>query len=202
MADRGAAQANPAQRELGYWYVPSFLGVDQADALLAALAVTGNWQRETFRIYGRSVLVPRSVAWWGDVGLNYRYTGVDHRCSGWAEVLLPLRSRVTEALGWQPNLVLGNRYRDGRDYMGYHTDDELGHGPWVASISLGAPRRFLIRARGGSDSARPIADGLTLEHGSLLVLRGDLPHALPRTARPVGERINLTFRRLGGRGRP
>ena len=201
MADRGSALASSVQTEPGYRYVPSFLAADQADALLRALAVTANWQRETFRIYGRTVPVPRSVAWWGDAGLNYRYTGVDHPCSGWAPMLLPLRDRIAELLGWQPNLVLGNRYRDGRDYMGYHTDNELGHGPWVASISLGAPRRFLIRAGGVSHSPRPIADALTLGHGSLLVLRGDLPHALPRTARPVGERINLTFRRLGNRVR-
>jgi alkylated DNA repair dioxygenase AlkB len=191
-----------AERDPGYRYVPGFLAADEADALLHALRATSDWQRESFRIYGRTLPVPRSVAWCGDAGLNYRYTGVDHRCTGWAANLLPLRQRVAEVLGWQPNLVLLNRYRDGRDYMGYHTDDESGHGPWVASVSLGATRRFLVRTDGVARSTRRVADALALAHGSLLVLRGDLPHALPRTVRPVGERINLTFRRIDSGSRP
>ena len=94
--------------------------------------------------------------------------------------------------------MLANRYRSGADAMGWHSDDEpeLGMQPLIASLSLGATRRFLLRRR--DDPAQRLA--LDLEPGSLLLMAGDTQrhwkHALPRTARPVGERINLTFRRI------
>jgi alkylated DNA repair dioxygenase AlkB len=94
--------------------------------------------------------------------------------------------------------VLANRYRDGRDAMGWHSDDEpeLGPAPVIASVSLGASRRFVLKHR--DDPAQKLA--LELDHGSLLVMAGatqrHYKHALPRTARPVGERINLTFRHI------
>jgi alkylated DNA repair dioxygenase AlkB len=93
---------------------------------------------------------------------------------------------------------LANRYRDGRDYMGWHSDNEssLGPRPVIASLSLGATRRFVLKHR--REASRILE--LPLAHGSLLVMRGDTQanyrHSLPRTARPVGERINLTFRRV------
>ena len=96
------------------------------------------------------------------------------------------------------NSVLANLYRDGRDAMGWHSDDEpeLGSAPVIASVSLGATRRFVLKHR--RDAARKLV--LELAPGSLLVMAGDTQrnyrHALPRTARPVGERINLTFRCL------
>ncbi|HBK45083.1 MAG TPA: alpha-ketoglutarate-dependent dioxygenase AlkB, partial [Xanthomonadaceae bacterium] len=102
------------------------------------------------------------------------------------------------ATGADFNSVLANRYRDGRDAMGWHSDDEpeLGPQPLIASLSLGAARRFAFRHR--SDPALRLA--LTLGHGDLLLMAGATQshyrHALPRTARPVGERVNLTFRRI------
>jgi alkylated DNA repair dioxygenase AlkB len=102
-------------------------------------------------------------------------------------------------LGLTFDSVLANRYRDGRDSMGWHSDDEkeLGPDPVIASVSLGAGRRFRLRHRSRPDLATL---DLVLEHGSLLVMQGATQHhwkhCLPRTARPVGERINLTFRRV------
>jgi alkylated DNA repair dioxygenase AlkB len=96
------------------------------------------------------------------------------------------------------NSVLANRYRNGRDYMGWHSDNEsaLGPRPVIASLSVGATRRFLLKHRQRSEAKLE----LELPHGSLLLMRGETQthyrHALPRTARPVGERINLTFRRI------
>ena len=112
--------------------------------------------------------------------------------------LLPVRARLSRQLGLAFNSVLANRYRNGRDAMGWHSDNEpeLGPQPVIASLSLGAPRRFKLWGNG------PDAPGMDLDlpHGSLLVMRGDTQthdrHALPRTARPVDARINLTFRRI------
>jgi len=100
------------------------------------------------------------------------------------------------------NSVLANLYRDGRDSMGWHSDDEpeLGAQPAIASLSLGSTRRFVLKHR--NDPSRKFA--LELPHGSLLLMRGatqaNYRHALPRTARPVGPRINLTFRRIAPQG--
>jgi alkylated DNA repair dioxygenase AlkB len=162
-----------------------------ADALLRQLRSGVVWRRERVRLFGRLRTVPRLVAWYGERGLNYRYAGVDHLCDGWPPGLLTLRSRLARELDFDFNLVMLNRYRDGSDAMGWHRDDEAGLDPLVASVSLGAERRFLVRA---PQAARSTA--LLLGHGSLLLFDGRLPHALPRTRRPIGERVNLSFRRL------
>jgi alkylated DNA repair dioxygenase AlkB len=105
---------------------------------------------------------------------------------------------VRELSGAEFNAVLLNLYRDGRDGMGWHADDEpeLGRNPVIASVSLGATRRFCLRHR----RRRDLKLDLPLPHGSLLLMAGATQHhwlhALPKTQRPVGERINLTFRRV------
>jgi alkylated DNA repair dioxygenase AlkB len=172
-----------------YW--PGFLDESAADRLLLCLSDEVVWQAETFSLYGRTSEVPRLVSWFGDPGLNYRYTGSDHRCSGWHPELEALCQELHARCGLETNFVLLNRYRDGQDSMGWHTDDETGHRPQVASLSLGSTRRFLTRSFAGQPSLR-----WDLEHGSLLLLDGREPHALPKTRRPVTERINLSFRFL------
>lgn len=180
----------PAPGLLG-GYRPRFLEPTAASRLLRALLAEAGWVQESLVLFGRRRPVPRLVAWYGDPGVNYRYAGTDHLCDGWLAPLAALRQRLAAELGFVSNLVLLNRYRDGNDAMGWHRDDEPGLDPCVASISLGAPRRFLVRSE---PDAR--AQALTLEHGSLLLLDGARRHALPRTRRPVDERVNLTFRRL------
>jgi alkylated DNA repair dioxygenase AlkB len=108
---------------------------------------------------------------------------------------------VEQATAHRFNSVLLNLYRNGRDSMGWHADDEpeLGPAPAIASVSLGALRRFRLRPRAGLVHA-PLS--LDLPHGSLLLMRGPTQqhwqHALPKTARPVGPRLNLTFRWVAG----
>ena len=109
-----------------------------------------------------------------------------------------MRERLERTLDVTFNSVLANLYRDGTDAMGWHSDaePELGPAPVIASISLGAMRRFALKHR--DDPARKLT--LELPHGSLLVMSGATQrhyrHALPRTTRPIGPRINLTFRRI------
>jgi len=183
----------------------AWLDCAAADALMNDLLERVEWQAERLRLYGRDVAVPRLVAWFGDPGLNYRYSGTNHVCTGWLPELLPLRERLRTEEGLHCNLVLINRYRDGRDYMGWHSDAERGHRPRIASVSLGATRRFLVRPppKAGAEVAGCAVAGcaaahrsqaLELPHGSLLLMDGRLPHSLPRTRRPVTQRINLTFR--------
>ena len=108
-----------------------------------------------------------------------------------------IRSQIEAAAGTSFNTVLLNQYRNGKDSMGWHSDDEasLGPQPTIASLSLGATRRFVLRHRYRRELQ---TRSLTLEHGALLVMAGDTQrhwhHAVPKTRQPVGPRINLTFR--------
>ncbi len=171
-------------------HVADYLTGSQADELFVGLQKAAPWREEWIHLYGRDVRVPRLVSWYGDPGLNYRYSGNHHTATGWPEQIEALRSRLSEFVGTQFNFVLLNRYRTGADYMGWHTDDEAEMGSQIASISLGATRRFLLEA------ATDGKDMIELAHGSLLTMRTNVRHSLPRTSRPVGERINLTFRRI------
>jgi len=175
----------------GVDYRPAFLDAGEAAALHGLLLAEARWQQESLHLFGRTVAVPRLLAWYGDAGLNYRYSGADHPCDGWLPALDRLRRRLHAVLELPFNFVLVNRYRHGADYMGWHRDDERGMGRWVASVSVGAERRLLVRANGQQRSQR-----LDLAPGSLLVMDGRLRHSLPRTRTAVGERINLTFRHL------
>ncbi len=180
-------------------YLTGFLGSTQAEALFQELLGGVPWRHERVQLYGRRVTVPRLLGWYGEPGLNYRYAGVDHRCEGWRPSLAALRERLDRELGVPSNLVLLNRYRDGTDCMGWHRDDEPGLARRIVSVSLGAQRRFLVRPPG--DEGRPARErsqAFDLEHGSVLVMDGGWRHSLPRTRRPVGERINLTFRLVDG----
>ena len=177
---------------------PQWLPRPQADALLAGLLEAVPWEVHRIRLFGRDVDSPRLSCWIGDPQARYRYSGTLFEPRPWPACLLPLRERLSRELGVAFNSVLVNRYRDGRDAMGWHRDDEpeLGPQPVIASVSLGAPRRFSLK---GVD-AGAVRLSLELPHGSVLVMRGNTQsryrHALPRTAKAVGERINLTFRRI------
>ena len=172
-------------------YTAGFLPAAEADGLLTWLQTGVSWQTETVVLFGKRHLVPRLVSWVGERGLDYRYSGASHEGEGWPDQLAGLRARIGAELGALPNFLLLNRYRDGSDGMGWHRDDERGLSVQIASLSLGATRSFLLREDQASRSR-----SLKLEHGSLLVFDGRIPHALPKTRRAVGERINLTFRVL------
>jgi len=178
--------------------LPGWLAPGPAEALMQALRQALPWQVHRVRMFGREFDSPRRSCWIGDAGASYRYSGMLHAPHPWPPALAPLRQRLADETGTSFNSVLANIYRDGRDRMGWHSDDEpeLGARPLIASLSLGATRRFLLRHR--ADRRRRLA--LELPAGSLLLMRGQTQaqwqHALPATVRPVGPRINLTFRRI------
>ena len=191
--------------DAGLLFWPRAFAADEAAELFAELRTGIHWQSEEIVIFGEKRRVPRLVAWHGDAGASYLYSGVRHEPRPWTPALERIRQRVGARLAGSGapvastfNSVLLNLYRDGRDGMGWHADDEpeLGNEPVIASVSLGAVRRFVLRHRRRRD--RKI--DLTLPGGSLLVMHGATQrcwmHSVPKTARPVGERINLTFRRI------
>jgi alkylated DNA repair dioxygenase AlkB len=172
-------------------YYPGW--VDDAGQLFALLRDEIAWEQHTITLYGRTVPTPRLTAWMGDEA--YRYSEIVNVPAPWPEALTELRERLGNELGVDFNSCLANLYRDGTDSMGYHSDaePELGPRPTIASISLGDRRRFALRHR--STGARWSWE---LGRGDLLVMRDesqiDYAHAVPKTSRQVGPRLNLTFR--------
>ena len=177
---------------------PHWLDDAAAAALFDALRSAIPWEVHRIRLFGRTVDSPRLSCWIGDPDAAYAYSGTRFEPRAWPAALVPVRDRLARELGVGFNSVLANLYRDGRDSMGWHSDaePELGPRPVIASLSLGATRRFVLRGRDDPALRLP----LDLGAGSLLVMAGDTQrryrHALPRTARPVGARLNLTFRRI------
>jgi alkylated DNA repair dioxygenase AlkB len=192
------AWAKPTMLEAGGFlrYDAAFLSA--ADAAVAARALVDSlaWEQRTILLFGREIVQPRLIAWAGS--LPYRYSGQTLEPRAAPAVLERLWRRVDEVTDHQFNHVLVNRYRDGSDSMGWHSDDEpeLGPDPPVASLSLGETRRFVLQARRGRSRAR----SLDLTSGSLLFRGGPCQHryrhAVPKQRSIQGERINLTFRRI------
>ncbi len=179
-------------------YDHQWLDEVSADALFQQLQHQISWSVHRIRIFGKLVDSPRLSYWIGDPGTEYLYSGTKFAPQPWPAVLDVLRQKLQIDLKLPFNSVLANLYRDGGDAMGWHSDDEreLGRQPVIASLSLGATRRFCFKHRYDPNNKL----SLDLAHGSLLVMGGDTQtqyrHALPRTRKPIGARINLTFRQI------
>ena len=160
------------------------------------------WEQHHLRIFGREIASPRLSCWIGDADAAYTYSRTRFEPRRWTPALAELRDALNQSCGQNYNSVLCNLYRDGHDAMGWHSDSEpeLGAHPVIASLSFGAPRRFRLRHRRYPASRVEIE----LEPGSLLLMAGatqsNYRHDLPRTARAIGPRINLTFRHIHGAG--
>lgn len=190
----------------GFLYIPDFLSRQWADELLVQLLQETFWSQPRIRVYGQWHPIPRLQAWMGDPGSSYTYSGLVQTPLPWHPAVALLNAELTDTpldigAALPPlrfNSVLLNCYRDGKDAMGWHSDDEaeLGPTPVIASISLGEPRRFALRRKGDSK----MAHAWELAHGSLLIMYGnsqrDWQHAVPRSARHQQSRINLTFRTI------
>jgi alkylated DNA repair dioxygenase AlkB len=174
-------------------YDEGFLPPAEADALFAHLRETVPWKQEGRP--GRAF--PRLTAWYADPGRSYSYSGVTHHAAPWTPELLAVKERVEAAAGTSWDSLLLNLYRDGQDSIGFHADDEpeLGPNPIVGSVSLGATRRFVLKHPASGEKLE-----FDLPNGSLLVMGGTSQHhwrhGVPKTRKPVGPRINLTFRRI------
>ncbi|MBA2077460.1 alpha-ketoglutarate-dependent dioxygenase AlkB [Rhodanobacter sp. PCA2] len=182
---------------------PHWLEPGEADALFAELRQAVAWETHRIRLFGREIDSPRLSCWIGDPGAGYTYSGTRFEPRPWPAALAALRARLEQACAARFNSVLANLYRDGDDAMGWHSDDEpeLGARPVIASLSLGAERRFRFRRRRARGEPAQPGDTveLVLPHGSLLRMAGATQHlyrhALPRVRGLAAPRVNLTFRR-------
>lgn len=176
--------------------LPDLLTPDEAQDALRDILASSPLQERQVWLYGRWHTSPRRTAWHGDPGCTYTYSRATWEPTPWTPILATLRQRVEAAAEAPFNCVLVNHYRSGQDSMGWHADDEpvFGPRPTIASLSLGGVRRFVMKHR--ATGARCAWE---LPSGSLLIMRDDAQeawvHALPRTARPVPPRVNLTWRR-------
>jgi alkylated DNA repair dioxygenase AlkB len=182
--------------------IPDWLTAEDASRLQEELRWQIPWQQRHVRIAGKQVAEPRLSSWHGEPEACYVYSGVRHEPLPWVPALREIRARLEELLKRSFNSVLANRYRDGRDAMGMHADDEreLGPEPLIASVSLGMTRSCVVAPEKGPAGGN---GGLPLRHGTLLVMGGplqrDWKHGVPREAHVFEERINLTFRQVSGR---
>jgi alkylated DNA repair dioxygenase AlkB len=167
--------------------------VDDHQSLFDRLRDEISWEQHEITVFGRTVPIPRLTAWVGDAA--YRYSGIVNPPIPWPSALAAICGRLEREVGVGFNSCLANLYRDGSDSMGFHSDDEpeLGPEPTIASVSLGDRRRFVVRHRVTLERWT-----LDLGGGDLLVMRNesqrDYAHAVPKTSRRIGPRMNLTFR--------
>ena len=177
-------------------FAPGLVPVEDRSRLLSELRAQAQWKQDYLRIQGQEIALPRLTAWHGDPGTAYGYSGVANIASPWTPALEEMRCLLGAHVDVIFNSVLLNFYRDGKDSVSWHADDEpeLGTEPVIASISLGASRKFSFKHR--TDKALRL--DLTLSDGDVLLMRGDTQrnwlHQVPKTTKPIGERMNLTFR--------
>lgn len=169
------------------------------DQLLYELIDNTTWRQEEITLFGKAHRQPRLSAWYGNRDSVYTYSGISLRPRPWNQTLLNLKAGVESQLGRNFNSVLLNYYRDQRDSMGMHSDDEseLGKQPVIASLSLGEERILLLRHRYRKELGTL---KLPLPSGSLLVMKGDTQshwkHGIAKQNHPCGPRVNLTFRTI------
>lgn len=163
------------------------------------LASQIQWQQSEIQLYGKSLLIPRLNAWYGDQGAEYAYSGQQLVRNPWTTALQALKAKVEQRLYCSFNSVLANYYRNGNDGVSWHADDEpeLGCTPLIASLSFGATRRFSLKPKSGTQlGERPLH--IDLAGGSLLVMADKTQqfyhHQIAKTKHAVAGRINLTFR--------
>jgi alkylated DNA repair dioxygenase AlkB len=175
-----------------------FFPESKADRLLLELRDTTAWRQETITLYGRKIHQPRLTAWYGEEGTEYVYSGIRNAPRPWTPALLEVKRAVEPPSGVVFNSVLLNRYRTGRDSVSWHADDEpdFGEQPVIASVSFGGARIFQLKHK----RRKELKASIELTHGSVLIMRGGTQanwlHQVPKTARRVDERLNLTFRAI------
>lgn len=179
-------------------YYPQLFVKEQADTIYYELLKEIAWQQDNITVYGKTHPQPRLTALYGNDGKPYSYSNITMQPKPWNSLLQKIKYYIEASTECQFTTVLLNQYRDGKDSNGWHADNEkeLGTNPIIASLSLGAERVFQLKHNTISEAKKNII----LEHGSLLLMKGSTQHfwkhQIPKTTKPIGNRINLTFRSI------
>ena len=178
-------------------YFNYFYDADESDYLYKSLVNTLLWEADEIKMFGKLVRTSRKFAWVGDPECAYTYSGVQKIPQAWTNDLLQMKHKLEQLTGHTYNSCLLNLYHSGAEGMGWHSDDEkeLDSGNPIASVSLGARRKFAFRHKQDKRSY-PVF----LEHGSLLIMHPPTQeywhHSLLKTTTITSPRINLTFRKI------
>jgi alkylated DNA repair dioxygenase AlkB len=178
-------------------YIPGVFDESSCTALFASLLDTIDWKEDQLVMFGKLITTKRKVAWVGDAGCSYTYSGVKKFPQTWTPALLEIKQRIEALAHHEFNSCLLNLYHDGSEGMGWHSDDEkeLDQAAPIASVSFGGERKFAFKHKSDRTSV-----SLTLANGSVLLMHTPTQqfwqHSLTKTKRAVAPRINLTFRAI------
>ena len=178
------------------------LVIDYPSPLFYKLVTELPWQADVVTLFGKTHVTTRQIVWMGDSDVNYQYSGHTRQTIAWTDTVFHVKHHIEEQLskiGIDANFnsCLLNYYPSGEDGMGYHADDEkeLGEQPIIASLSLGATRKFVFKHKKTQDKVE-----LYLESGQLIVMHGDTQrfwkHSITKTKKVNAGRISLTFRQI------
>ena len=195
--DVSTAVANLLPKDGSAVYVPNVFDLNSSSTLFASLRETLNWQQDQLFMFGKLITTKREVAWVGDAGCSYTYSGVKKFPQAWTPALLRIKDTAEQLAHHKFNSCLLNLYHDGEQGMGWHSDDEieLEQSAPIASVSFGGERKFSFKHK-----LEKLGASVVLENGSVLVMHAPTQHfwqhSLTKTKRFVSPRINLTFRAI------
>ena len=190
-------QLNILPYEGEVYYFGKIINDSESQRLFAELLESIAWKHDELVIYGKHITTKRKTAWYGDYEHQYSYSNTTKIALAWIKVLIQLRALVEKQSQSTFNSCLLNLYHAGDEGMAWHSDDEkeLGDQPIIASLSIGAERKFSFKHKKTKENL-----SLNLESGSLLIMKGDTQknwqHSLPKTTKINEPRINLTFRTI------
>jgi len=188
---------NLLPKDGGATYIPGFFDPEHCAALFTSLQSTIDWKEDQLLMFGKLITTKRKVAWVGDAGCSYTYSGVKKFPQAWTADLLHIKHKLESLAHSTFNSCLLNLYHDGDEGMGWHSDDEkeLDSAAPIASVSLGGPRKFAFKHKLDKTNV-----SLFLDDGSVLLMQPPTQefwqHSLTKTKRAVAPRINLTFRAI------
>ncbi|GGH05367.1 alpha-ketoglutarate-dependent dioxygenase AlkB family protein [Mucilaginibacter phyllosphaerae] len=177
-------------------FYPAFFSKADSDRLYKDLYGNIKWQQDKIVFYGKLMDLPRLTAWYGDTDKPYKYSGIPMAPNPWSPELLEIKNKIEEIAKVNFSSVLLNLYRNGKDSVSWHCDNEkeLGINPTIGSVSFGEERTFKLR----NLQDKSLVEKIQLSHGSFLLMKGETQHKweheIPKTSRDLKPRINLTFR--------
>ena len=180
------------------YLINNFLKEISPNHFFHQLQETIAWKQEGMKMYGKHLIFPRLTAWYGEEGKVYKYSGIVNRPLPFTDLLLAMKLATEEFTGCIFNSALLNLYRNEKDSMGWHSDDEseLGINPVIASLSFGATRTFQFKHKHLAKTTQTIQ----LPNNSLLLMKGTTQHhwlhQIPKSTKPCHPRINITFRKI------
>jgi alkylated DNA repair dioxygenase AlkB len=175
--------------------IDNFFSKEESDYYYETLLHQTKWREYEMVMYDKVVTSPRMIAWYGEK----ENTGASSLYTEWPKELITIRNKVEEETKLDFNAVLLNLYRNGKDGVSWHSDKEhnTGKNPIIASVTFGETRMFRLRHKFRKEIPQV---NIPLHHGSFLLMAGTTnsfwQHEVPKTARDVFPRINLTFRRV------